>query len=437
MRLVQHYSGNAVCAPSRCVLMTGMHPGHAIVRNNMQFKPQSQFPLPAGTITLPKILKEHGYATGAFGKWGLGGDDTTGEPMKQFIDRFYGYYCQGVAHNYYPTFLWDNATRLPLDNPPFDSKQKLPDDADPNDPKTYERYRGKQFAPDLIAEEALKFVRAHKDEPFFLYFPTTIPHLALQVPEDGLAAYKGVFPDDPPYLGGKGYLPNHTPRATYAAMVSRLDRDCGRIFDLINELKLDEHTIFVFSSDNGPLNDRYAGTDTDFFNSKRNLRGFKGSLYEGGVREPTFVRWKNKIVGGTISDRVTGFEDWLPTLLDLAGLAKETPKDLDGISFKAALEGKAMTPRPFLYREFPGYGGQQSVRVGDWKAIKQGLAKGPAPIELYNIRTDESETTDVAAANPDIVKQLAAIMDQQHVPSKDFPIKGLGDPAPVTTGKKK
>jgi arylsulfatase A len=361
MRMMQHYSGNAVCAPSRCVLMTGMHPGHAIVRDNRQVKPQSQFPLPEGTVTLPKLLKANGYATGAFGKWGLGGDDTTGEPMKQFIDRFYGYYCQGVAHNYYPTFLWDNATKQMLDNPPFDSKQKLPDDADPNDPKSYERYRGKQFAPDLIAEEALKFVRAHKDEPFFLYFPTTIPHLALQVPEDGLAAYKGAFPDDPPYLGGKGYLPNHTPRATYAAMVSRLDRDCGRIFDLIKELGLDEHTIFVFSSDNGPLNDRYAGTDTDFFNSKRNLRGFKGSLYEGGVRMPTFVRWKGKIEPNTQSYRVTGFEDWLPTLLDLAGLSKEIPKGLDGISFKAALEGITMPPRPFLYREFPSYGSRRRM----------------------------------------------------------------------------
>ena len=437
MRLAQHYSGNAVCAPSRCVLMTGMHPGHAIVRNNVYFKPQSQFPLPEGTVTLPKILKENGYATGAFGKWGLGGDDTTGEPMKQFIDCFYGYYCQGVAHNYYPTFLWDNATRQPLDNEPFASNQKLPDGADPNDPKTYERYSGKQFAPDLIAEEALKFVRAHKDKPFFLYFPTTIPHLALQVPQDGLDAYKDAFPEDPPYPGGKGYLPHRTPRAAYAAMVSRLDSHAGRIFDLINELGLDENTIFVFSSDNGPLNDRFGGTDTDFFNSKRNLRGFKGSLYEGGVRVPTFVRWKNKIEAGTMSYRVTGFEDWLPTLLDLAGLAKETPKDLDGISFKPALEGKAMTPRPFLYREFPGYGGQQSVRVGDWKAVKQGLAKGPAEIELYNIRTDESESNDVAAANPEIVEQLAAIMDKQHVPSADFPIKGLGDPAPAVTGKKK
>ena len=436
MRMVQHYSGNAVCAPSRCVLMTGMHPGHAIVRDNRQVKPQSQFPLPEGTVTLPKILKENGYATGAFGKWGLGGDDTTGEPNKQFIDRFYGYYCQAVAHNYYPTFLWSNATKQMLENEPFASNQKLPADADPNDPKTYERYSGKQFAPDLIAEEALKFVREHKDEPFFLYFPTTIPHLALQVPQDGVDAYKGAFAEDPPYPGGKGYLPHRTPRAAYAAMVSRLDSYAGRIMDLVNELKLDEHTIFVFSSDNGPLNDRFGGTDTEFFNSKRNLRGFKGSLYEGGVREPTFVRWKNKIEGGSISYRVTGFEDWLPTLLDLAGLAKETPKGIDGISFKAALEGKAMTQRPFLYREFPGYGGQQSVRVGDWKAVKQGLAKGPAQIELYDIRLDESETSNVASANPDVVKQLAAIMDKQHSPSADFPIKGLGDPLPEAAEKK-
>ena len=437
MRLMHHYSGNAVCAPSRCVLMTGMHPGHALVRDNKQVKPQSQYPLPEGTITLPKLLQEHGYATGAFGKWGLGGDDTTGEPMKQFIDRFYGYYCQGVAHNYYPTFLWDNSTRQPLDNEPFAANQKLPEGADPHDPKTYERYSGKQFAPDLIAEEALKFVKAHKDEPFFLYFPTTIPHLALQVPQDGLDEYKGAFPEDPPYPGGKGYLPHRTPRAAYAAMVSRLDSYAGRIVDLITELGLDENTIFVFTSDNGPLDNRFGGTDTDFFNSKRNLRGFKGSLYEGGVRMPTFVRWKGKIEPGTMSYRVTGFEDWLPTLLDLVGLGKEIPPGLDGISFKPALEGRAMTPRPFLYREFPSYGGQQSVRVGEWKAIKQGLAKGPAEIELYNLRLDESESNNIAASNPDIVAKLAAIMEKEHVLNKDFPIKGLGDPVPEVPAKKK
>jgi arylsulfatase A len=437
MQLLQHYSGNAVCAPSRCVLMTGMHPGHAIVRNNVQVKPQSQFPLPEGTITLPKLLKANGYATGAFGKWGLGGDETTGEPMKQSIDRFFGYYCQAVAHNYYPTFLWDNATRRPLDNEPFSPRQTLPENADPNDPKSYERYRGKQYAPDLIIEEALKFVRDHKDEPFFLFFPSTIPHLALQIPEEDLAPYKGVFPEDPPYVGGKGYLPNYTPRATYAAMVSRLDRDCGRIMDLIRELGIDENTIFVFSSDNGPLNDRFAGTDSEFFHSTRNLRGYKGSLYEGGVRVPTNVRWKGKIEPGTSSYRVTGFEDWLPTLLDLAGLSEAIPQGIDGISFKPALEGRTMPPRPFLYREFPGYGGQQSVRVGEWKAVKQRLARGPAEIELYNLRTDESETNNVAAAHPDIVARLGAIMENEHVPSKDFPIKGLGDPVEARPATKK
>ncbi|QDU26776.1 Arylsulfatase [Anatilimnocola aggregata] len=437
MRMMHHYSGNAVCAPSRCVLMTGMHPGHAIVRDNKQIKPQSQFPLPGGTVTLPKLLKEAGYATGAFGKWGLGGEATTGEPMKQHIDRFFGYYCQGVAHNYYPTFLWTNDQQLPLDNPAFPARAKLPAGADINDPKTYAQFSGKQFAPDLIADEAVKFIRDHQGEPFFLFFPTTIPHLALQVPEDGLAAYKGAFPEDPPYDGSKSYLPHRTPRAAYAAMVSRLDSHVGRIFDQINELGLDEDTIYVFSSDNGPLDNRFGGTDTDFFQSKRNLRGFKGSLYEGGVRMPTFVRWKGKIEPGTTSYRVTGFEDWLPTLLDLAGLASAIPELIDGISFQPTLEGQVQPARPFLYREFPGYGGQQSVRVGEWKAVRQKLAQGPAAIELYNIRLDESETNDVAAANPDIVAKLDAIMKKEHLPSIDFPIKGLGDPVPATPAKKK
>lgn len=435
MRLMQHYSGNAVCAPSRCVLMTGLHPGHAIVRNNQQIKPQSQFPLPEGTVTLPKLLKEAGYATGAFGKWGLGGEETTGQPHKQHIDRFFGYYCQAVAHNYYPTFLWSDDQKFPLENEAFAAHQKLPPEADVNDAKSYAAFQGKQFAPDLIAAEALKFVRANKDQPFFLFFPTTIPHLALQVPDDSLAQYKDAFPEDPPYSGGNGYLPNRTPRAAYAAMISRLDADVGRIVDLVAELGLDEDTIFVFSSDNGPLYDKLGGTDTDFFASKRNLRGAKGSLYEGGVRVPTFVRWKGKIEAGTLSYRTTGFEDWLPTLLDLAGFEKQIPQEIDGISFKPGLQGKVQDPRPFLYREFPGYGGQQSVRVGEWKAIRQKLNQGPAEIELYNIRLDEAETNNVAAAHPEIVAKLDAIMKKEHTPSTDFPIKGLGDPVPPKESK--
>lgn len=430
MRLIQHYSGNAVCAPSRCVLMTGKHPGHAWVRDNRELKPEGQFPLPAGTVTLPRLLQQRGYATGAFGKWGLGGPGSSGEPLRQGFDRFFGYNCQRLAHNYYPTNLWDNDRRVPLDNPDFSPHQKLADRADPAAAASYDSFHGNQYAPDVILEQALQFVRDHRDRPFFLFFPTTVPHLALQVPEDSLAEYLGQWPEKP-YDGTRSYLPHRAPRAAYAAMVSRLDRSVGRIVDLVASLGLDERTIFVFSSDNGPLYDQLGGTDTDFFRSAGAWRGRKGSLYEGGVRVPTIVRWTGHIRPRTVSGRVTGFEDWLPTLLELIGAKALTPAGIDGISFAPTLWGKPQEPRPFLYREFPGYGGQQSVRLGDWKAVRQGLNPATNRVsitirtELYDLRVDPGESRDLAAAHPDVLSQLERLMREQHVPSAEFPIRAL------------
>ena len=437
MRLVQHYSGNAVCAPSRCVLMTGLHPGHAFIRNNRETKPEGQFPIPEDTVTLSKLLRAAGYVTGAFGKWGLGGPDSTGEPLKQGIERFYGYNCQGKAHNYYPPYLWDNDRRVPLDNPDFSAHQKLPEGVDPSNPASYTAYTGNQYAPDLIAREAVRFIRDNKDRPFFLYFPTTVPHLALQVPEDSLKEYLEAYPEDP-YPGSRGYLPHRTPRAAYAAMVSRLDREIGRIADTIRELGLDDQTVFVFSSDNGPLYDQLGGTDTDFFGSAGPFRGRKGSLYEGGIRVPTFVRWKGRIPGGTSSDRVSGFEDWLPTLLELANLEGSIPKGIDGISMAATLLGGTQPPRPFLYREFPAYGGQQSVRLGDWKGVRQNLmprgrekAAG-VRIELYDLRDDIAEAHDVSGEHPEVVAAIEQLMREQHRPSAEFPFPALDE---ATTGQ--
>jgi arylsulfatase len=235
MRLTVHYSGHNVCAPSRCALMTGKHPGHGYIRDNRTVKPEGQQPVPPGELALPLTLKKLGYALGGFGKWGLGPVGSTGDPLKQGFDRFYGFNCQGVAHNYYPTYLWSNDRKASLANPPFDSQQRLPAAADPASPDSYARYRGKQYAPDLIADEARAFLRANKDRPFFLYFPTTVPHLALQVPEDSLAEYLGQF-DDEPYTGDRRYLPHRAPRAAYAAMVTRMDREVGRLVELVKEL---------------------------------------------------------------------------------------------------------------------------------------------------------------------------------------------------------
>lgn len=441
MRFTQHYSGSPVCAPSRCVLMTGLHPGHSAVRNNREAKPEGQFPLPVGTVTLPQRLQKLGYVTGGFGKWGLGGPGSSGEPLKQGLDRFFGYNCQAVAHNYYPPHLWDDAKRLPLNNRGFAAHQRLPESADPHNPASYSEYADKDYAPDLIAKEAVKFIEQNKERPFFLYFPSTIPHLALQVPEEALQKFEGKF-DDEPYVGGNGYLPHRWPRAAYAAMVTRLDEHVGQLLDKVDELGLAKKTIFVFTSDNGPLYNRLGGTDTDFFRSAGDLRGRKGSLYEGGVRVPMAICWKGVISPGSESDRVTGFEDWFVTLMDLIGAADRRPQRTDGVSFTPTLLEKKQPPREFLYREFPAYGGQQSLRMGDWKGVRQNLlpagrgktkgkqaqaAKKPPDlsIELYDLKSDPGETTNVASEHPEIVANITEIMRKQHSPSEDFPFPAL------------
>lgn len=424
MRFTQHYCGNAVCAPSRCVLMTGKHPGHAFVRDNREVQPEGQVPLPAGTVTLPALLKRLGYATGGFGKWGLGPPASSGDPLLQGFDRFFGYNCQRVAHNHYPASLWDNDRRLPLQNTPFAAHQKFPPGADATQAASYAPYVGKDFAPDVIAEQALQFIRAHRDRAFFLYFPSTIPHVALQAPADAFKQYQGRF-DEQPYLGEQGYLPQRTPHAAYAAMVSRLDHHVGKLLALIQELKLDERTLFVFTSDNGPVYGRVGGADSEFFHSAGSARGRKGALYEGGIRAPLVVRWKGKIAAASLSDRVSGFEDWLPTLLELAGGKDGIPQEIDGISLAPTLLGQSQPPRPFLYREFPGYGGQQSVRLGNWKGVRQNLApKGKVAAvvrtELYDLADDPGETRDVAAQHPNVVAEIERVMREQHVASKTF-----------------
>ena len=434
MKFTNHYSGSPVCAPSRCALMTGYHTGHTFIRENRQYNPKDpdsgQWPIPADTVTLPKLLHTLGYVSGGYGKWGLGGMDTTGNPLKQGFDHFYGYNSQGIAHNYYPTYLWDDDRRVTLRNKAFSAHQKLPAGADPNDPKSYEPFIGTDYAPDLIGQKALEFVRANKDKPFFLYYPTTVPHLALQVPADSLKEYEGKFPEEP-YTGDRDYLPNRTPRATYAAMVTRMDRDFGRVLSLLKELDLESDTIVIFTSDNGPLDKKFGGTDTDFFNSAGGLRGAKGGVYEAGMREPCIVRWPGRVKPASVSDRVTGFEDWLPTLLDLIGKPQLIPAGIDGISFAPTLLGKPQDSRPFLYRETPGYGGQQCVRVGNWKAVRQNLNPrpkqplNPGPVELYDLGADPHESKDVAAEHPDIVAKLSKLLTEQHRASEVFPIRAL------------
>jgi arylsulfatase A len=428
MRFTRHYAGSPVCAPSRCVLLTGKHPGHAWIRDNREARPEGQSPLRASETTIAEVLKSAGYTCGAIGKWGLGPPGSEGDPLKQGFDRFFGYNCQRQAHNHYPEYLYDDRRQVRLNNPSFPAHQKLPPEADPADEASYAHYRGKSYAPDLMVEEAERFVRRNRSRPFFLYFASTIPHLALQAPPEALAKYKGKWPETP-YTGTNSYLPHLTPRAAYAGMVTRLDEHAGRLMRLIDELRLASDTIFIFTSDNGPLYNRLGGTDCEFFESARNLRGHKGSVYEGGLRVPLIVRWKDHISAASVSGRVTGFEDWLPTLLELCAMTNQLP-NVDGISFVPTLLGRHQEPRPFLYREFPAYGGQQSVHAGDWKAVRQKLnAKdGRINTELYHLADDPTESRNVAHENPDVVARLERIMAAQHARSELFPIRLLDHP---------
>lgn len=442
MMLTQHYAGNAVCAPSRSVLMTGQDPGHTYIRTNRGMatggisvvgRPEieGQFPIRDEDVTLAEVLHDAGYTTGGFGKWGLGGPDSTGAPLRQGFDRWFGYNGQAVAHNFYPTYLWDDDKTISLDNPAFSAHDTFRDDEDPTDPASYKRFQGNVYSADLISDEVLAFIRKSQDQPFFVYWASTVPHVALQVPDDSLAEYLGGW-EDPPYPGGRGYIPHFKPRAAYAAMITRMDRDVGRAMDLVKELGLSDNTIFVFTSDNGPTHGTHeglAGTDSIFFNSHGGLRDGKGSLYEGGMRVPTIVRWPAQVAPGTSSPVVSGFEDWLPTFASVANVS-DTVHDVNGIDILPTLVGKKQGARDLLYREFPSYRGQQTIRVGEWKAVRQNLMppKGTEVVittELYHVATDITESHDVAAKHPELVAHLEKLMREHRTPSDEFPFPTL------------
>ena len=436
-QLSRHWAGSAVCAPSRCVLLTGRHPGHAAIRSNREAKPEGQAPMPAGTVTLAGLLRDAGYATGAFGKWGMGGPGSTSEPLACGFERFYGYNCQREAHTSYPRHLWSDRERVEIDNPEVPRGGTIPGEPSPGD-DAFAAYAGSTYSADLIAAEQLAFVKANADRPFFLYVPTTVPHLALQVPADepSLASYEAHFGAEQPYLGGRGYVPCRRPLATYAAMITRMDREVGRIVNLLDELKLTDDTIFVFSSDNGGTTPGMGGLDTKRLASNGHLRDWKGSPYEGGLRVPAVAVWPGRIPAGRVVDAPTGFEDWLPTLLDLADLADRIPRDIDGTSLAPALLGTAAAAEErMLYRELTE-GRWQSAIAGRWKAIRRAAGpkrpKEPGPIELYDLATDPSEAVNVASQNPAVVGRMRAILDREHVPHPDWPLP-FADAAAVTS----
>lgn len=426
VRLTRHYAGNAVCAPSRCVLLTGKHPGHAFVRDNRSTPPEGQVAIPAGEQTVAELLKAAGYATGGYGKWGLGAPGSSGDPLRQGFDHFFGYNCQSHAHSYYPSYLWDDDKRIPLsNNPPVPGHAGLPKGADPNDPVSYAKFQGSDYAPDRIQTAAIEFLKSNRERPFFLYYPSTLPHVALHVPDEELKPYLELGWNDPPFTRSRGgYTPHFTPRAAYAAMISRLDAEVGALLDTLDELGLVDDTLVVFTSDNGTTHLRDE-VDYEFFASVGELRGLKGSLYEGGIRVPCIVRWPGRFEPGTTSDVLSGFEDWLPTILAAAGVPLPGDLKVDGINLLPAFAGQSGEPRAFLYREFGGYGGQQALWSNRWKAVRQRLRKGPAVTELYDLTADPGEKNDLAADQPDVVARLEGIMAREHRRSAEFPLAGL------------
>jgi arylsulfatase A len=422
LRFTDFYAGSPVCAPSRCTLMTGKHPGHAYVRDNWEAggwnegDAEGQQPLLPGTQTLGRVLQDAGYATACIGKWGLGGPGSTGAPLNQGFDHFYGYLCQRQAHNFYPTHLWNDNEMEKLDG------------------NVWKNLTGPHYAHDLMTEDALSWTAERGDDPFFLLLTYTIPHLALQVPDDSMAPYIGEW-EDPPYEGGKGYLPHATPRAAYAGMVSRMDRDVGRLLAQLKDMGVDEDTLVMFTSDNGATYD-IGGAHSEFFESNGVLRGAKGSVYEGGLRVPLIARWPGHTEAGTTTDAVGAFWDFMPTLLDAAGvsagptLGSEDALALDGTSLLPVLTGSTPLEERSLYWEFPGYGNQQALREGDWMLIRRFLGtKAKTTTELFNLATDLSQKDNVAAEHPERVQRMLDRMEEEHVASPDFPLKGIDTPA--------
>lgn len=445
MLFTQHYTGAPVCAPARCVLMTGKHAGHAVIRGNDGMNErgdiwnyelaskdpglEGQRPMPEHTITLGDQLQKAGYKTGIFGKWGLGAPGTEGAPNEQGFDVFYGYNCQRQAHNLYPPHLWSNTEKDTLDNELVKPHVQLDSLLDPYDPVSYTLFNQKDYAPERIHEKAEQFISSNSDQPFFLYYASPLPHLPLQVPQEFVDMYRDAFGDEEPYIGNQSYFPNRYPRASYAAMITYLDYQLGALVGLLKEQGIYEETIIIVSSDNGPT--YLGGVDFDFFESSKPFaNGYgrtKGFVHEGGIRVPMIVSWPGEIEAGSKSDHVSAFYDIMPTVCELTGA--EVLEGLDGISFKNELFGKEQVQHGFLYWEFPSYKGQQAVRMGNWKGVRKNIQEGNMEVELYDLNKDTLESNNIADQYPEIVLQIEQIMKEQHEPSANdrFKMSTLGD----------
>lgn len=430
MRFTRHYSGAPVCAPSRCVLMTGKHLGHAEVRGNLPARiafpefDEGQHPLSEGAFTLAQAFQRAGYATGAMGKWGLGPVGSTGDPNRKGFDLFFGYNCQAVAHSYYPPHLWRNAERVPINAKPVPGHRKQPEGI-----VRLEDWIGETYAPNRMIAEAEAFIDQIAERPFFLYLPFIEPHVAMHPLRESVDKFPAEWDTDV-YRGQCGYLPHPRPRAGYAAMISDLDGYVGRVMRALRKTGVAERTLVIFTSDNGTTHPGQAdthfhigGVDAAFFNSTAGLRGYKGSVYEGGIRVPMIAWLPGRVAAGAVNDTPGYFADWFPTLCEVAGL--EQPSDPDGESLWPVLTGGApkKTRKPMVW-VFPEYGGQVAVRMGDLKAVRRGLkTRQPGAWELYDLSTDHAEDHDLAAARPDAIMQALQILREEVAANERFPLE--------------
>lgn len=388
MRFTDCYAGASVCAPARSVLMTGQHTGHTTVRSNSSRRTGGRVPLKADDKTIASILKgpewrgafdeDRAYATGIFGKWGLGEPGTTGLPNDHGFDEWYGFLNQQHAHHHYPQYLWRNKMREPIKGNYHDANR--------------------EYASDLFLREALYFIDRHRYEPFFLYFTPTVPHAAFDCPE----------------LGAYANQPWPEPHKHYAAMVTRFDSYVGRIMARLKETGLDDNTLVFVTSDNG------GASNFEPFNSMGPLRGRKGAITEGGLRVPMLARWPGRIKPGSVSEMPWSFQDVLPTIADLAD-ARGIPANVDGISIAPTLLGKTQNPdRPLYWEQYSGPGFQQAVRMGRWKGVRQGLS---APLALYDLAADIGESKDVADANPQVVRRMEEYLATCRTDSPEYPVE--------------
>ncbi len=387
MRFTSAYVGTSVCAPSRCALLTGLHTGHAPIRGNQEVKPEGQLPMPADTFTLGHLFQRAGYKTACVGKWGLGHPGSVSTPEKMGFGHFFGYNCQRKAHSYYPPELWRDEHRVPLD--------------------------GKTYSPDLMIADAEQWIRASSAEPFFLYFAATLPHGKFEVP------------DAAPY--GDETWPQQA--KNYAAMVTRLDAQVGRIMEVLRELKRDRDMLVIFASDNGPTPEFVKA-----FDSNGPWRGIKRDLYEGGLRTAMIARWPRHVPAGRVNDGPCAAWDLMPTMAELIGAKLPANVGTDGVSILAALKGGEVPARESFYWELHEGRPKQAVRFGNWKAVKPGPK---AAVELYDLAADPAEAHDLAASKPEIVKRAADLMAAAHVDDPQWPLAGKPKPAGGAGGGKK